>query len=108
MLACIHFAVYTEHVSFEEPNEESEETARGGPEPLAAVLRRAFASWAGPSCPTCNMPAVLHGARCDDSDERDAKKLPVDALQRDPLTGSCSPAGDARHASPSFSHEEKR
>lgn len=89
-------------MSFEEPNEESE---RGGPEPLADVLRRAFAAWAGPTCPTCNLPAVLHGECCDDGDD---KRLPVDALQRDPLTGTCSPAGDARHASSSLSHEEKR
>lgn len=50
----------------EEPDEESE---RGRPEPLADVLRRAFAAWAGPTCPTCNLPAVLHGECCDE-DER--------------------------------------
>lgn len=86
-----------------EAESHDEESERGGPEPLATVLRRAFASWVGSTCSTCDMPALLHGARCDDG-----KRLPVDVLQRDPLTGDCSPAGDARHASSSLSHEENR
>ena len=31
--------------------------------------RCAFAAWVGPSCPACGMPVLLHGTRCDDTEE---------------------------------------
>ena len=70
MLACIRFGVYTTRVSSEVPDQQpasNDADVRGGPEPLAAVLRRGFAEWVGPSCPECGLPTLLHGERCDDA-----------------------------------------
>ena len=65
-------------------------------------MRAAFAAWLGPACRRCGLPALLHGECCEDGDER----LLADALERDPLTGTCSPAGGARHA-PHFTDKEQ-
>lgn len=38
--------------------------------PGASDGRDGFAVWAGPCCEACGLPALLHGERCDDDEER--------------------------------------
>jgi hypothetical protein len=64
-------------------------------------VNRGFAAWMGAACPRCGLPALLHGANCEQE-----QKLLADVLESDPLTGTRSPAGGARHA-PHFTDKEK-